>query len=182
METIGECVWRNVHAKNVALEKFLNCFTIILCRTSLSGVDLNRRWDNPNKSKHPTIYNCKMMCKRFQKARDIILSCDIHGHSRKEGPFMYGCQVTTFPDLFDVQCEFFSKAKCTFKVEVRKQKNIFPFYSGLCPLLIQNWDILKQFRVAKLQQCESSCIKNWAFILHTHLKQALVVPKGITFL
>jgi hypothetical protein len=107
-----------------AIDKFLNCFTIILFRTSLSGVDLNRRWDNPNKQNHPTIHNCKMMCKRFQKARDIILSCDIHGHSRKEGLFMYGCHITKFPDLFDVQCQFFSKAKCTFRVEVRKKKNM----------------------------------------------------------
>ena len=60
-------------------------------RTSLAGVDLNRRWDNPDEHLHPTIWHTKEMVKRFQKTRQVILQCDIHGHSRKEGLFVYGC-------------------------------------------------------------------------------------------
>lgn len=28
---------------------------------------------------------------RFKKCRRVVLQCDIHGHSRKEGLFVYGC-------------------------------------------------------------------------------------------
>lgn len=65
--------------------------------------------------------------KRFQATRDVIISCDIHGHSRREGLFMYGCprgnwnksQLTshTVPTLFDNQCEFFNLHRCTFRVQ-----------------------------------------------------------------
>lgn len=100
-------------------------------RTSLAGVDLNRRWNNPHKVNHPTIYNTKMLLKRFQKARDIVVSCDIHGHSRREGLFMYGCsdivscrkqKLSSYiiPDIFASKCLFFNKESCTFRVQVRR--------------------------------------------------------------
>ena len=60
-------------------------------RTSLAGVDLNRRWDKPDSDLHPTIWNVKELLRRFQKTRTVILQTDIHGHSRKEGLFVYGC-------------------------------------------------------------------------------------------
>ena len=60
-------------------------------RTSLAGVDLNRRWDNPDYELHPTIYKVKELVARLKKCRRVVLQCDIHGHSRKEGLFVYGC-------------------------------------------------------------------------------------------
>lgn len=100
-------------------------------RTSLSGVDLNRRWDNPHKLHHPTIFQTKAMMRKFQETRDVIVCCDIHGHSRREGLFMYGCPKNwnnrthltphTIPTLFDNQSEFFSLHRCTFRVQVRHQ-------------------------------------------------------------
>jgi murein tripeptide amidase MpaA len=32
-------------------------------RCSLAGVDLNRRWQNPSKTMHPTVHNAKKMVK-----------------------------------------------------------------------------------------------------------------------
>jgi len=60
-------------------------------RTSLAGVDLNRRWDNPDFELHPTVWKVKELVARFKKCRRVVLQCDIHGHSRKEGLFVYGC-------------------------------------------------------------------------------------------
>jgi len=60
-------------------------------RCSLAGVDLNRRWDKPDQYFHPTVTSCKAMVRRFSKTRNVVVQCDIHGHSRKEGVFMYGC-------------------------------------------------------------------------------------------
>lgn len=60
-------------------------------RCSLLGVDLNRRWINPNPILHPTIYHTKQMISAFKDRHDLVLFCDIHGHSKKRGVFMYGC-------------------------------------------------------------------------------------------
>ena len=50
-------------------------------RTSMAGVDLNRRWNNPSSEFHPTIYNTKVMIKRLKKVIDVVTVCDIHGTS-----------------------------------------------------------------------------------------------------
>lgn len=65
-------------------------------RTSLLGVDLNRRWLNPNKILHPTIYHTKKLIQAFKDRHDIIMFCDYHGHSRKQNTFMYGCGQFSF--------------------------------------------------------------------------------------
>merc|ERR1719313_958238 len=62
-------------------------------RTSLAGVDLNRRWSNPSAVRHPTIYAVKQMLARLQgEDRRVVLYCDLHGHSRKMSWFAYGCE------------------------------------------------------------------------------------------
>lgn len=63
-------------------------------RCSLLGVDLNRRWINPSKVLHPTIYHLKQMIKMFDVERKVELFTDIHGHSRKKNAFMYGCSIS----------------------------------------------------------------------------------------
>jgi murein tripeptide amidase MpaA len=60
-------------------------------RCSLLGVDLNRRWINPSKILHPTIYYTKKLTKMLDIERSVELYTDIHGHSRKFNCFMYGC-------------------------------------------------------------------------------------------
>jgi murein tripeptide amidase MpaA len=60
-------------------------------RCSLLGVDLNRRWMNPSKILHPTIFYTKQLTKMLDIERTVELFTDIHGHSRKFNAFMYGC-------------------------------------------------------------------------------------------
>jgi len=60
-------------------------------RTSLSGCDLNRRWNNPDPIEHPTIFYAKELIKRLTKTRTVGLMMDIHGHSQRQGVFIYGC-------------------------------------------------------------------------------------------
>ena len=52
-------------------------------RCSLAGCDLNRRWKNPSKYIHPTIYATKKLIKTIHNERNCLLFCDLHGHSRK---------------------------------------------------------------------------------------------------
>lgn len=60
-------------------------------RCNILGVDLNRRWLNPSKLLHPTIYYAKMLAKSCNNDHSIIVFCDMHGHSKKRNVFMYGC-------------------------------------------------------------------------------------------
>ena len=60
-------------------------------RTSLSGCDLNRRWYKPDKKLHPTIFHTKKLIQRLKKTNKVAFVIDLHGHSRKEGIFIYGC-------------------------------------------------------------------------------------------
>lgn len=60
-------------------------------RCSLAGCDLNRRWKHPSKTLHPTIFETKKLAKLMHAERGVVLFCDMHGHSRKQNIFMYGC-------------------------------------------------------------------------------------------
>mmetsp|Transcript_4988 Transcript_4988/g.18739 ORF Transcript_4988/g.18739 Transcript_4988/m.18739 type:complete len:969 (-) Transcript_4988:1282-4188(-) len=60
-------------------------------RCSLSGSDLNRKYLEPSIKLHPTIFHTKEMIRKFNSDREVILYCDMHGHSRKKNIFMYGC-------------------------------------------------------------------------------------------
>lgn len=66
-------------------------------RCSLAGCDLNRRWKFPSKSIQPTIYYAKKLIKELHQERQVALVCDMHGHSRKQNIFMYGCDSKTDP-------------------------------------------------------------------------------------
>eukprot|EP00347_Sterkiella_histriomuscorum_P022736 403337354 len=97
-------------------------------RCSLAGVDLNRQWIEPSKKVHPTIYNTKMMMKKFQEDREVFLFCDIHGHSRKKNIFMYGnsgkndkYKERIFPYLLDKLGETFNFNDCAFAVQKSKE-------------------------------------------------------------
>lgn len=52
-------------------------------RCSLAGCDLNRRWKNPSRVIHPTVYYAKKLIKSSHADRGCLLYCDLHGHSRK---------------------------------------------------------------------------------------------------
>ena len=94
-------------------------------RCSVSGQDLNRQWQNPDRVFHPTIYSVKQLLRGTKTARDVSIFCDIHGHSRKCNMFMYGCSSKTpsmrlkervFPFLLHNDSLMFSYDDCNFKV------------------------------------------------------------------
>lgn len=60
-------------------------------QTSLSGNDLNRMWGSPDRKLHPTIYYTQQMIKNISKYHKIGYVLDLHGHSRKQGVFLFGC-------------------------------------------------------------------------------------------
>lgn len=103
-------------------------------RSSLAGVDLNRRWIEPSKKLHPSIYHTKQMIKQFMKEREVILYCDFHGHSRKKNIFMYGCtkskkgssvqsklSTRVFPRILWKISQNFSYNDCSFAIQKSKE-------------------------------------------------------------
>lgn len=105
-------------------------------RTSLLGVDLNRRWDNPHKMLHPTIYYTKRLIQSFQEDRELIACVDMHGHSAKKNVFAYGCCVKSkdfegrkanvmikfLPYTLSTHNRNFSFKDCKFRLEKSKEK------------------------------------------------------------
>lgn len=96
----------NICVLNVKIIPMLNPDGVLCgnCRTSLSGHDLNRMWDNPNPISTSTIYHTKKVFHVQRLLRlllqliseipkdELILFIDLHGHSRKKNAFMYGCE------------------------------------------------------------------------------------------
>lgn len=100
-------------------------------RCSLAGVDLNRQWKEPSRRLHPTIHHTKEMLRRLCEDRDVIMYCDLHGHSRKRNVFMYGCENSSkspmhlrervFPRMLWRNAISFSYEDCNFKVQKAKE-------------------------------------------------------------
>lgn len=99
-------------------------------RCSLLGVDLNRRWSQPNKLLHPEIYYCKRLIQMVAEERDVLMFCDMHGHSIKKDVFMYGCCSSDkpkenafarlFPYLLARRNRIFSYKNCSFRMHKEK--------------------------------------------------------------
>ncbi|KAJ3333821.1 Cytosolic carboxypeptidase 2 [Blyttiomyces sp. JEL0837] len=64
-------------------------------RCNLKGYDLNRKWSVADtewaKTRVPEICGMRDLLTRSSETREIVFFCDLHGHNRKNGIFMYGC-------------------------------------------------------------------------------------------
>jgi len=70
---------------------------------------------------HPENSAVKRLVRIFKKEREIVLYCDLHGHSRKKNIFMYGnnmpdqpFQTRVFPYILSKLCDQFSFEDCRF--------------------------------------------------------------------
>ncbi|XP_008109004.1 cytosolic carboxypeptidase 3 isoform X3 [Anolis carolinensis] len=103
-------------------------------RCSLAGRDLNRNYKSELKESFPPIWYTRTMIKRMMEERNVLLYCDLHGHSRKENVFMYGCEKKDqqeggsylhqriFPFIMSKNCpDKFSFPDCSFKIQKGKE-------------------------------------------------------------
>ena len=100
-------------------------------RTNLAGCDLNRKWKAPSKIIHPTIFHLKKLMKTVMSEREIVLVCDLHGHSRSMGLFAYGCTNFSFPEETRVFPLIMSRVSkpfeyefCSFKMQKSKESTL----------------------------------------------------------
>ena len=100
-------------------------------RCSLLGADLNRRWLAPNRILHPTIYHSKRLIQMVAEEREVVLFCDMHGHSMRKNVFVYGCSerqdrkraalVKLVPLLLHQRNRIFSFQDSRFRMEKAKE-------------------------------------------------------------
>ncbi|KAK3581760.1 hypothetical protein CHS0354_036079 [Potamilus streckersoni] len=64
-------------------------------RCSMAARDLNRNYRHPKKESFPTVWHTKYIIEEVLKKHEVILYCDLHGHSRKHNVFMYGNNTST---------------------------------------------------------------------------------------
>ncbi|KAF5401936.1 Cytosolic carboxypeptidase 2 [Paragonimus heterotremus] len=100
-------------------------------RCSLSGCDLNRKYTSNLKRFFPTIWHTKEMVLATMREHEILVYCDLHGHSRKQHMFIYGCKSVNpemrfhdrvFPAMLGKNVpELFDFEKCKFVVQKHKE-------------------------------------------------------------
>lgn len=109
-------------------------------RCSLAGVDLNRVWDRPSETLHPTVYNMKgliqYMVEVLRKPPFVVV--DFHGHSRSSNVFVFGnnpeeswriadhavehnSEFMLLPELLDQYSRTFSYSNCRFSITKAKE-------------------------------------------------------------
>ena len=100
-------------------------------RTSLMGLDLNRRWTQPNPIIHPEVFFLKKQMKKInqQYEKGIQIFCDLHGHNRKMNSFVYGChkaansgllswtKTRLLPKIIAKITPLFNYKDCRFKID-----------------------------------------------------------------
>ena len=107
-------------------------------RCGIAGHDMNRRWAKPHPKQHSPIFHMKLMIEEMMQDRQVVLFCDLHGHSRKKNVFLYGCDARfwnrksssaaapvplserVFPMLMDEKSQSFAFRGCRFKVQKSK--------------------------------------------------------------
>ncbi|KAI8903759.1 hypothetical protein EDD86DRAFT_214173 [Gorgonomyces haynaldii] len=101
-------------------------------RCNLKGYDLNRKWHIPKQDAHQVIelQHVLEMIQSSTESKDLSFFCDFHGHNRKQGVFVYGCQNTgqhlfkerLFPYLLSKQApDLFFFKKCQFQIQESKE-------------------------------------------------------------
>ncbi|ELT89711.1 hypothetical protein CAPTEDRAFT_104264, partial [Capitella teleta] len=138
-------------------------------RCSLSGRDLNRNYKTVLKESFPSIWHTKSMIKKLLEEREITVYCDLHGHSRKQNVFLYGCENRNNPNrrlrerVFPVMLsrnapDKFSFESCKFKVQKGKE--------GTGRIVIWNYGILNSFTM-EATFCGSSLGKKRGYHFNT---------------
>ena len=102
-------------------------------RSSLAGVDLNRRWSNPSATLHPELYFLKNnMAYDYKNSGGITLFCDLHGHNKADNCFFYGCnkapnegllswtKTRLLPKIYESFDTIFNFGDCKFSQEKQK--------------------------------------------------------------
>jgi len=72
-------------------------------RCNIFGYDLNRQWQNPNNILQSPIFIAKNYLKNIKNHAEIEFICDVHGHSKSQDVFLYGCNYNEDISEFSVQ-------------------------------------------------------------------------------
>jgi len=107
-------------------------------RVSMSGNDLNRRYQSPHARLHPIVCAVKKLIRdlkpdlQVQDENQVLAFIDMHGHSRKKNVFMYGpgfpihdaryLKMRVMPKLMSEQSEMFRFYSCKFRIQRSKEK------------------------------------------------------------
>ncbi|XP_065578124.1 cytosolic carboxypeptidase 2-like isoform X2 [Artemia franciscana] len=91
-------------------------------RCSLAGRDLNRQYRAASREATPSIWHTKLLIKKLQEEREVLMYCDIHSHGRSHNSFMYGCEArdengtpTMLEQIFPLMFHKNTVAKFSFK-------------------------------------------------------------------
>ncbi|KAL4432647.1 hypothetical protein ABPG74_004940 [Tetrahymena malaccensis] len=98
-------------------------------RCNISGVDINRQWQQPSRILHPSVYHAKkMIATSREEGLRLEYFIDLHGHSKKMNSFIYACRkdedlvsCRVFPVIYSKISSIFQFKDCTFSLEQYKE-------------------------------------------------------------
>ncbi|XP_059144861.1 cytosolic carboxypeptidase 2-like isoform X19 [Physella acuta] len=139
-------------------------------RCSLTGRDLNRNYKTALKDAYPSVWHTKMMIRKLLLEREVIVYCDLHGHSRRQNVFIYGCEQNQnpnkkfheriFPSMLSRNTpEKFCYKSCKFKVQKSKE--------GTGRVVMWNMGIMNSYTM-EATFCGSSLGKKKGFHFNQH--------------
>jgi len=101
-------------------------------RTGFSGEDLNRQFESPSSTLHPTVSAVKSLVSRLLKTSPLLAYLDLHAHSKKKSVFFYGphyplhsekyYSLRVLPKVICDQGQEFRFSACRFCSEPSKQR------------------------------------------------------------
>ncbi|KAL0212474.1 hypothetical protein RCL1_006100 [Eukaryota sp. TZLM3-RCL] len=90
------------------------------------GQNLNRFFDFPSKSEHPSAYLMKILVENFKSSNGIAMFIDLHAHASKRGFFVFGNNFSDeslsghtmlFAKILTQNSPFFDYRQCNFTVD-----------------------------------------------------------------
>jgi hypothetical protein len=144
-------------------------------RCGLAGCDLNRQWFKPSPVAHPTIYHARAMLQMLASSGRLSLFVDMHGHSRRESAFVYGCEPAAGPAAAAGK-KGSTPASVQLTAEADAERRRCALRVRLLPYLLGKREPLFSYEVRTIQavvelllfECKASCCLSSFVDRHGH--------------
>ena len=107
-------------------------------RTGIIGKDFNRCFNDTNVHLLPELAQMKQLIRSLQKKGKILLYLDLHGHSIQRNSFIFGPEISEFPQMFrtfidelSLSSTLFKQSSCKLKTRICSVETARGFFQNI---------------------------------------------------